>query len=1110
MHHPVDSHDDSGSLSLKSRHVVVVTVVAAAVILNMLLISKAVNDSQLPPAQLSTIRKAVKLGSFGTLAIIAITGFMVLRPVDRRIQKQIDELTDRREKLGHLLHSLPEGVMLVDDDGQIVFANRRAEDMLGFGQTGLDQQNFEKLLPRESPLRGTTWQIGTDVDPDRQIPDRSDVNLIRSDGKERPFELLRSRVDWFGENITVAIVRDARDKQRADETMQMLMQAIQSTNQGVVITNPRKPNMPIIFANEAFLKLSGRTQDEVIGTDGTAIVQPEQNTESFDRVRQAYEESGSFEGEAQLTRKDGRIYWAYLHIAPVRAGDRVLYYVATIEDYTQRREAQQALEANNAELEERVVARTRQVEESRRFLQSVLDALPNDVAVLDEKCRLNYVNRGWERLLTYTNDLDESQIGYGYFDILKAAGITNKESDMRLRLAVENALSTRRENFWQRLHERDGDRWFEISGNGFSIDDKGFAVVSHSDVTERQRDEERLQRARELVENGFGVSPQPIIIADAPDGKITYINDAGIRVCGNADGAVVGMNIRDYLGHWKSFYPDGRPYERTDLPLPRAIERGEISRDVEILERDQAGTERWILANAAPIRNKAGEVIAGIVIFPEITNLKTAQIELEKARQQADAANQAKSAFVANMSHEIRTPLNAVLGYAQMLGRDKNLAPQQAEQVDIINRSGHHLLDLINDILEISKIEADRVEIHHESFDLHAMLQDLGLMFEIRTKDRGIEMQVDIGEDVPRMVTGDPAKLRQILINLTGNSVKFTETGYVRLSAALVKKEPDPEPGSRHITFRVTDTGLGMEAEDLKKIFEAFEQTKEGTEEGGGTGLGLAISRKLVGILGGAIKVSSVPGEGSEFTFSIPLHIATEAGAEEEGMGHTVFMRKTDRKTKILVAEDEEQNRELLQRILEREDYEVILAENGLEAVEKFEAAHPNIVLMDNGMPEMTGLDAIEKLNESEAGRRTPFILISADVFEDVRERARKVGVAAYLAKPYTTRDLLKAISKEIDKLAEAGRSANTAQMDRGEFLDNARSQAGRLEEEQAGLLMAAAESADYDRLMVLLDSMHDSRGEFVAYLRELVERFDYETLIQFVNDKGDNGNTDE
>jgi len=1051
------------------------------------------------------IKAAINFGSVMFLGLAAIAGFFILRPGDRNVRRKLGDLAANEQQLRHLLHSLPEGILLVGDDGQIRFANRRAESMLQFETGELNETKFELLIPAESPLRGTTWERAGKSEAENVAPDRTETDLVGKGGSPRAVELLRARCEWFGDDITVAVMRDAQAKRKAEETTRVLTQAIESANQGVIIANPRQPNMPIIFANSAFLNLSGYQMAEIIGRDGSNIVQPKRDTESYTRLLRAYEDESSFEGEALLARKDGEEYWAWLHIAPVNGPDAKLqYYVATVEDYTDRRAVQQELETMNAELEERVLKRTRQVQESRRFLQSVLDALPNDVAVLDSTGRLNYVNRGWEKLLAATQNVEESQIGYGYFDVLRIAGITDEETDMRLKLAVEEALGPQRKRYWHRLQERDGDRWYEISGNGFSEDGNSYAVVTHTDITERHRDEERLQRARELVEKGFGVSPQPIIIADAPDGKISYINEAGIRVCGSVEGAVVGMNIKDYLGHWQSFGADGEPFQRDELPLTRAIEKGETSRDVEIMERDAAGTERWILANAAPIHGTDGEVIAGIVIFPEITGLKSAHRELVEARELADAANQAKSSFVANMSHEIRTPLNAILGFAQMLGRDKGLSEQQAEQVGIINRSGRHLLDLINDILEISKIEADRAEVKNEQFDLHAMLQDLGVMFEVRTRDKGVEMKVDIGQEVPRFIASDPAKLRQILINLTGNSVKFTEHGHVRLVADVAVEEIPPGPGTVRLLFRVEDTGKGIAKEDLQKVFEAFEQTEDGKRQGAGTGLGLAISRKLVQLLGGEIVAQSSPGKGTEFRFTITAEIAEEADIDDlEGLGHTVFMRKSDRKTKILVAEDEEQNRELLEKILDREGYEVVLAENGAVAVKLFNETFPDIVLMDNSMPEMTGLDAIEKLNGTPEGRRTPFILISADVFEDVRDRAKEVGVARYLAKPYTTRDLLKAISEELERIRQTGVVEKSERMDREEFLQIAERQAGALDAETSARFRDAAESADYEQLLSLLDELDGQSGELVAYLRELVERFDYEALVQFVSDAG-------
>jgi polar amino acid transport system substrate-binding protein len=383
------------------------------------------------------------------------------------------------------------------------------------------------------------------------------------------------------------------------------------------------------------------------------------------------------------------------------------------------------------------------------------------------------------------------------------------------------------------------------------------------------------------------------------------------------------------------------------------------------------------------------------------------QIALSKAKDAADAANKAKSVFLANMSHEIRTPMNAVLGYSQRMQRDADLSAQNKEHIQIINRSGEHLLGLINDVLEMSKIEAGRITLNLSTFDLLALLRDLEMMFSIRAESKGLQLVVESDSSLPQFVVGDESKVRQILINLLGNAVDFTETGGIMLRA--MKSETGQ--GTSQIVVEVRDTGKGIAADELDSVFEAFEQTESGRQMDGGTGLGMPISRQYARLMGGDLVVASELGEGSVFRLMIQV---------EEGSLEHVQSRTDQRRVaalapgqpacRVLVVDDLDTNRDLLALLLTDTGFEVREAKNGAEAIEVFEEWQPQVILMDMVMPIMDGREATKRIKKTPQGPNTVSIAVTASAMEEEREAVLATGADAFIRKPLRDEELFETI----------------------------------------------------------------------------------------------------
>lgn len=395
-----------------------------------------------------------------------------------------------------------------------------------------------------------------------------------------------------------------------------------------------------------------------------------------------------------------------------------------------------------------------------------------------------------------------------------------------------------------------------------------------------------------------------------------------------------------------------------------------------------------------------------------LAKLEYSMAEVKRLKDMAEAANRAKSVFLANISHELRTPLNAILGFSQLLARDTALPDPHQEKVAIINRSGRHLLGLINDVLEITKIEAGQVVLAPSDFDLHVFLHGIDEIFISRSTAKGISYTSEIDPSVPQFLHADEGKLRQILINLLGNAVKFTPKGAITLH---VVTEKNHIPGKEQVTlhFSIKDTGIGIAPEYLEKIFTPFHQIVEKQESSTGAGLGLSICQNLVKLMGGTIKAESELGTGSTFHFSIPVKVATEWHEEKEMPSRKVLgLAPGQPLYRILIVEDLKESRLLLRSILKTCEFNVREATNGEEAVEIFSSWQPHLIWMDVRMPVMDGLEATRLIKKSAAGRKTPIIALTAHAFEEERQQILKAGCDDLIRKPFQEEEIFSTLSR--------------------------------------------------------------------------------------------------
>jgi CheY-like chemotaxis protein len=454
----------------------------------------------------------------------------------------------------------------------------------------------------------------------------------------------------------------------------------------------------------------------------------------------------------------------------------------------------------------------------------------------------------------------------------------------------------------------------------------------------------------------------------------------------------------------------------------------------------------------------------------------------------------AKGRFLANMSHEIRTPLTAILGYSQILERDPLLTLPQRQRVETINRSGEHLLALLNDILEISKIEAGSHSPSPVTFDLPALLRDMEMMFRPRAEAKHLTLDTVGIAQVPQYVVADEQKLRQILINLLDNAVKFTTTGFVRFRAWT---DPAGAAGLR-LVITIGDSGPGMAPEESTRLFQIFEQTSSGRHEGHGSGLGLAISRQFARLLGGDISVESAAGVGSTFRLELPIATGVALEAKKKiDLRRVLRMEAGQPRHRILIVDDTADTRRLLVEILGNVGFEVVEAASGRKALAMVASLRPDLVLMDNQMPGMGGDDAIRQIRLSPDGARIKIITITASATDEIREQTRLAGADDFLAKPFHQSVLLEHIRlllqvrylyAELEPMT--GPTPRPAQVLTPAAL-------AVLPAELRKRIFDAALRSRQDHLLKLIEEVAVIDFAMSEVLRALVAQFDSETLLR-------------
>ncbi len=549
-----------------------------------------------------------------------------------------------------------------------------------------------------------------------------------------------------------------------------------------------------------------------------------------------------------------------------------------------------------------------------------------------------------------------------------------------------------------RFRHRDG-HYLWILSRGLAVRDAAGQALrmvgTHTDISQRMELEHYLSQFKRALDEHAIVS-----ITDVR-GNITYANQRFCDISGYTREELLGQNHRLL----KSGMHDAAMYE----DLWSTISQGRTWVG-ELCNRAKDGQHYWVLATISPVLGNDGLPEQYIAIRADISRIKDAEKALLKAKEAAENANRAKSEFLANMSHEIRTPMNGVLGMLS-LALDTHLTPEQREYLGLARTSADSLLHVINDILDFSKIEAGRMDIHEEPVRLRELVDELARLNGPRCREKGLEFSAEVDPELPEWLMLDPVRVRQVLVNLLGNAVKFTTTGEIRLTVRRL---------GFGMRFAVRDTGIGIPREKQAHVFESFTQADGSiTRRFGGTGLGLSISNQLVRLMGGIMGVESEPGQGSEFHFLLPI-CEPKPAAKPEGAG-AIVVTPERRRLHILLAEDNPINQKLAVSLLSREGHQVDVVGDGEAALAATDAGRYDLVLMDMQMPVLDGVAATRAIRAREpAGVHLPIVALTANAYEDDRDACLDAGMDGFISKPFKRAELMAAIDHALGQAATA------------------------------------------------------------------------------------------
>ncbi len=950
--------------------------------------------------------------------------YSVINDITKRVHAE-RALKESEGQFKTLADNAPAIITKINAEGRILYHNKLFEKQFGQGIGELIysfipekyKPNVKKSISKVFNERLSMRFEHEGLSPGGEISYfRSRISPIKSD---------------TGVESAIILTRDITITKKAEENLLKLNIAVEQSANSIVITDT---NGMVEYVNDKFCTLTGYSPGEVIGKNPRILKSGRQSEKFYKQMWSNISQGKEWKGEFLNKKKNGEYYWEYATIAPIRnKQDQIINYIAIKEDITKRKESEELLQQRIRFIE--FIG-----EISSGFINIPAGEIDSQIIrTLEFVTEYVHVERGY--VFIVSEDRKHISLAHefckpgilphkGILDSISLEGledfIQTLESGKPVKVNVSELLDDEKNSTMLKILKKLQIKSFintpmiinkQLIGYiGFdttsverkwkkdTIDAINLTGQIIANALERQQTEQALKSSEERLARIIAYSPIAIGVTDL-EGKVLNVNKKFIDLFGYSHDEI------PTLTHW--FH----------IAYPEDMYRKRVKETWEGDIKDAIKTNTDIPSRIYKIKTKSGidldiEVkfrIFGernIVIFHDITQRLQAERELKKAKDDAEHANQAKNIFLANMSHEIRTPMNAILGFASLLDKQLETESQKA-YLRSIESSGRTLINLISDILDLTKIEAGKMEIYPEPVRIQDIIDELKHIFALEIRNKDLEFSVSFSNSFPEYLLLDELRLKQILLNLVGNAVKFTDQGFVKLNVQGKYEITDQKKLNLHI--KVTDSGIGIPAAYHESIFKPFRQKEEkDSRQYGGTGLGLAITKRLVEMMGGEIFVHSQPGQGSTFTVILSnVSIIQEdkpiSSIDDDSWQHYNFREST-----VLVVDDIESNRMYLKNILENQNLKVLEAEDGMDAISVAEKGQPDIILMDLMMPRLDGYESARIIKSDNRTSLIPIIAVTAYALEKRKDNQKLRWFDGFLAKPVNPRDIIKELSRFI------------------------------------------------------------------------------------------------
>ncbi len=890
---------------------------------------------------------------------------------ERKLAEQA--LAENEERYRRLIEGLGEkfSVFSHTTEGVFLYVSRNFHRLFGIAEDEIIGNNWRGLnLTPESLAAGE--------ESDRRVIEEQatqtvELTSIHPDGSRRVIEVTYGPVLQGGHVAFMeGVCQDITERKQHTTALQLKNLIFDAS---LAANSIADASGVLTEANVSFVQTWGyATKDEVVGRPIASFFQ---NQEEAEAIITALNGTGKWEGDFTAKRRDGSAFPAHGLATAIRNDSgEIAVYQSSVMDITEHKRAEEELR------------------KSEGHLQSVFRAAPTGVGVVVDRmfkqvnkrmCEMTgYSNEelvGQKARMLYMCDDDYEYVGREKYRQIGDLGTGTVETRWKCKAGhiIDVLLSSTP---------------IDMSGPSKEV------VFTALDITERKRLEDDLLLSREKLKDILALLPQPIYEADF-GGRLTYANQAAFDLFGYSDGDFsAGLNVLDMV------IPEDLDRARENIGnLYMGIDAG----GHEYTARRKDGTTFPVIIYSSVVK-KDGAPSGTRGVIADIYKQKKYEHELEKARDMAESMSRAKDEFLANMSHELRTPITVVLGFAELL-EETPLSEDQHKYLSTISSSTDTLLALVDDLLDLARIEAGKVYLECEEFSLRKLISEIADSQNPAAKAKGLAFRTQVSAEVPDRLTGDSLRLKQVLLNLTVNAIKFSEKGEVSLSVAVENFHPT----TPMLRFDVADTGIGIKTENIAGIFQPFSQVDpSSTRKFGGAGLGLAICTKLMGIMGGELSVDSCEGVGSTFHVHLPFEVVE---SEEEGRGvHPPLQAAVTEiaPLRILLAEDHEISQYFFAEALKRCGHHVELAANGAEALGKLQYRTYDLVLMDIQMPVMDGINAVGKIREMEKARggHLPVIALTAHAMEKDRIDLLSKGFDGYVSKPMKINVLLDEVKR--------------------------------------------------------------------------------------------------